>query len=191
VDRYPFDAEYLSRLRDGDPMTLDHFVDYFSQKLRVKLYKFSKADQDDIIQETLARFFERLRVPDGIHSPNSLGAFVVRICQNVAHERYREDVGRQDQLDDDCVNIPSLDADAEHLLMQGEEGELVRQTLALLNKKDRALLIDLLVIKRNKDEICSEYGCTREYLRVLLHRAVVRFRFLYFKEKGKPPRGGK
>lgn len=190
MDRYPFDAEYLSRLRDGDPPTIDHFVDYFSQKLRIKLYKFSKADQDDIIQETLARFFERLRVPGGIQSPNSLGAFVFRVCENVVHERDRLN-GRVDQFEDDCVNIPSLDADAEQLLMQGEESVLVRQTLALMTKKDRDLLIDLLVIKRNKDEICSEYGCTREYLRVLLHRAVVRFRFLYFKQKGKPPRGGK
>ena len=190
MDRYPFDGEYLNRLRDGDPPTLDHFVGYFSQRLRVKLYRFSKADQDDIIQETFRRFFEKLRVPNGIHSPESLAAFVFRVCQNVVHERHRVDPG-QDQLEDDCVNIPSLDLDAEHLLMQGEEGELVRRTLAHLNRKDRSLLIDLLVNQRNKDEICSEYGCTREYLRVLLHRAVMRFRFLYFKQKGKPPRGGK
>jgi RNA polymerase sigma-70 factor, ECF subfamily len=29
----------------------------------------------------------------------------------------------------------------------------------------------VLLEERNKDEVCAEFGITREYLRVLLHRA--------------------
>jgi len=191
VDRYPFDAEYLRRLRDADPMTVDHFVTYFTAKLSIKLFKsgFSQSDRDDIVQETFARFFAKLRMPDGIQSPESLGAFVFRTCDHVVFERYRINA-KQDQLDDDCVNIPALDLNIEQLIMRGEEAEVVRRTLQLMTAKERQLLIDVFVTKRPKDEICREHGYTRDYLRVVVHRAIARFRFLYPNGKGKPPRRG-
>jgi RNA polymerase sigma-70 factor, ECF subfamily len=36
-----------------------------------------------------------------------------------------------------------------------------------------------LLEERNKDEVCAEFGITREYLRVLLHRAKKSFKSRY------------
>ena len=60
LDRYPFDAEYLRRLRDGDPVTIEHFITYFTERLTVKLWRrrYSESDREDIIQETFERTFE-------------------------------------------------------------------------------------------------------------------------------------
>jgi RNA polymerase sigma factor (sigma-70 family) len=191
LDRYPFDAEYLRRLREGDPEVTEHFVTYFTERLTLKLWKrrYSESDRDDIVQETFKRVFEKLRSPDGIQSPEKFGAFVFGICDNYERERYRSSL-KQDQLDDDCVNIPALDPTAEQLWIRGEEAAEVMRTLRLMRTSDAKLLIDLFVRKRPKDEVCREAGSTRGNLRVKLHRAIARFRFLHPKEKGKPPRSG-
>jgi len=192
LDRYPFDAEYLRRLREGDPVTVEHFVHYFTERLTLKLWRrrYAECDRDDIIQETFTRVFEKLRLPDSIRSPERFGAYVFSICDNYERERYRTN-SKQDQLDDDCVDIPALDPTAEQLWICGEEAAEVQRTLQLMRTSDAKLLVDVFVRKRPKDEVCKEYGSTRGNLRVKLHRAVARFRFLHPKGKGKPPRGGK
>jgi RNA polymerase sigma-70 factor (ECF subfamily) len=42
----------------------------------------------------------------------------------------------------------------------------------------RAVFLD----ERDKDEICTELGVDRDYLRVLLHRAKASFRVMYSKQ---------
>ena len=191
MDRYPFDADYLRRLREGDPATVDHFVKYFKERLTLKLYKFAKSDRDDIIQDTFARFFEKLQVPDGIKSPESLGAFVTSICHHVVLEWYRIKGRQPTPFDNDNpVDIPASDPNIEQLLMQGEEDEVVRRTLKQLKPQEREIILDIFVRKVPKDELCAKHHCSKDYLRVVLHRAVVRFRLLYLNEKGKPPERG-
>lgn len=189
MDRYPFDADYLRRLREGDPTTVDHFDTYFRKKLTIKLSRrgFPKFDRDDIIQETFTRFFEKLRVPDAIKSPESLGAYVFRICDIVVLEGLRN--RRYEPLDENG-DVPISDPSIEELLVKREEAEVVRRTLTLLTANEREIILDIFVRKLPKDEIAAKNHCTRNYLRVVLHRAVARFRFLYSKEKGKPPRSG-
>lgn len=191
LDRYPFDAEYLRRLRDGDPVTIEHFITYFTERLTVKLWRrrYSESDREDIIQETFERTFEKLRMPDGIRSPEKFGAFVFRICDNCEKERYRAG-SKLDQFDKETFDMPVLDPTIEQLLIRGEEGAEVRRTLKLMRAADAKLLVDLLVRKQSKDEICKEYGITRANLRVKLHRAIARFQLLHPKGKGKPPLGG-
>jgi RNA polymerase sigma-70 factor, ECF subfamily len=192
LDRYPFDAEYLRRLREGDPVTTTHFIDYFTERLTLKLWKrrYNEADREDIIQETFKRFYEKLHSSNGIQSPDKLGAYVFAICDNFSHEHYRIESKKQ-QLDDDCVNIPALDPTAEQMWIRGEEAAEVRRTLALMRAADAKLLVDVFVRKRPKDEVCKDARSTRGNLRVKLHRAIARFRFLHPNGKGKPPRGGK
>jgi RNA polymerase sigma-70 factor (ECF subfamily) len=43
---------------------------------------------------------------------------------------------------------------------------------------DRRILKALYLEEREKDSVCREFGVTRGYLRVLLHRAKERFRQL-------------
>ena len=191
MDRYPFDAEYLRRLREGDPVTTEHFITYFTERLTLKLWKrrFDESDRQDIVQETFTRVLVKLRAEKAIQFAEKFGAYVFGVCDNCVRERYRTDL-RQDPLDDDCVNIPALDPTAEQLWIRGEEAADVAKTLRLMRPADAKLLIDILVRKRPKDEVCRETGSTRGNLRVKLHRAIARFRFLHSKGKGTPPRCG-
>ncbi len=183
--RYPFDAEYLRRLREGDPVTVEHFVTYFTEKLTIKLWKrgFSRAAMDDIVQETFKRVLEKLRSPNGIQSPESFGAFVFGVCNNYVFEQYRE-MARQDQLDDDAFDLPSADPGIEQMLLLGERAAKVRRTLTLMKPKEREILVAIFMEQQGKDEVCARHGVTRTYLRVVLHRAIARFRYFYTNGKG-------
>jgi RNA polymerase sigma-70 factor (ECF subfamily) len=45
----------------------------------------------------------------------------------------------------------------------------------------------VLLEERDKDEICAEFGVSREYLRVLVHRAKQSFKAFYLKDLGGVP----
>src|SRR5579859_2954220 len=72
VELYAFDEAYLARLREGDPSTEAHFVDYFSQLLQLKLRARYLGSEvvDDLRQETFARVIRTLRSESGIHQPD-------------------------------------------------------------------------------------------------------------------------
>ncbi|MBV8902898.1 MAG: hypothetical protein JOZ22_04615 [Acidobacteriia bacterium] len=57
-----------------------------------------------------------------------------------------------------------------------ERKEIVRRLLGELNAKDRELLRRVLLDEEDKDAVSKEYGVDRGYLRVLLHRARLRFK---------------
>ena len=180
MDRYPFDAEYLRRLRDGDPTTVNHFVGYFTEKLTIKLWRsgLSKSDKDDAVQETFARVLMKLSSPDGIVSPERFGAFVFGVCKNYLYEICRM-IKRQDQLGDECFDLPAPDPDVEQMLLRGERGAKALRTLKLMKSKEAEILVALFIEDLSKDEVCQRFGITRTYLRVVLHRAIARFRFLF------------
>jgi RNA polymerase sigma-70 factor, ECF subfamily len=46
------------------------------------------------------------------------------------------------------------------------------------------LLQSVLLDERDKDEVCAELGLTRDYLRVLVHRAKQSFKSSYMKSLG-------
>src|SRR5215813_9940863 len=107
-----FDSSYVDRLRAGDFRTQDHFVEYFSELIKLKLRARLRSPQaiEDVRQETFARVFAALRSPAGIRQPERLGAFVNSICNNVLLEQYRassrassiEDEPTQDLPDPGC-----------------------------------------------------------------------------------------
>ena len=190
VNRYPFDADYLRRLREGDPATVDHFVSYFRQRLAVKWWKggYPKSTVDDIIQETIKRVLVKLRSGDEIQSPQSFGAYVFGISNNCERERHR-DIARLDQLDHTILDLVSPELDGEQRLVREEIREAVRRTVKLMKPREAQILVGVIIDERDKDEVCAEYGITRANLRLILHRAIVRFKFLYNSEKGKLPPG--
>jgi RNA polymerase sigma-70 factor (ECF subfamily) len=51
----------------------------------------------------------------------------------------------------------------------------VQRVLAKLPPKDRNILRAVFFEQRDKNEVCLELGVSREYLRVLLHRAKQQF----------------
>ena len=85
-----FNEDYVKRLIAGDADTERHFVSYFSELLLIKLRRALRTHQaiDDVRQETFLRVFRVLRRKE-LSSPESLGAFVNGVCNNVLAEFYR------------------------------------------------------------------------------------------------------
>ncbi len=174
--RYSFDGEYIKRLIAADPDTERHFTDYFSDLLSLKLRARlrSAALAEDARQETFVRVLTALR-QGKLASPESLGAFVNSVCNNVLLETYRSNA-RATPLDEEPAEPESTEPSMEARVLRSEEQGRVRDALAGLPDKDRELLHWLFFEERDKDEICRALNVDREYLRVLFHRAKQRFR---------------
>ena len=184
--RHLFDADYLQRLKAGDAATERHFASYFDPLIRIKAIKAgpqSARAAEDIRQETLLRVIESVR--DGkVEHPERLGAYVLAVCHNVIREWFRGD-RRLTQLPEETSEVPSGSISVEVDMLAEERKTQVKQALGELGVKDRELLLRICYKDQDKDDICREFGVTREYLRVLLHRARVRLRSAMGGAKGK------
>ncbi len=183
-----FDGDYLERLRRRDPETERHFVSYFGELLRIKLRSRLRSRQlvDDASQETFLRVFNALRSCEEIRDPERLGAYVNAVCNNVLQELYRS--GRRHPPTHDST-IPNVEDDAplaEDRLLADERRARVRRVIDDLPDRDRRLMRALFVDERDKDDVCEEFEVDRDYLRVLLHRAKLRFRALYVERQDAP-----
>lgn len=175
--RYLFDADYLKRLKEGEAATEHHFAGYFDPLIRMKASKAgpqSARAADDIRQETLLRVLESVR-HDKVEHPERLGAYVLAVCHNVIRESFRGD-RRYVQLPEHHDDVASTHQSAERDLLEQERKKLLEKALSELNAKDRGLLARICRDDQDKDSICRDFGVTREYLRVLLHRARIRLR---------------
>lgn len=183
-----FDSDYLDRLRSGDFGTQQHFVAYFSQLIRLKAAKRvrSVAAVEDVRQETLTRVL-RLLKEQYIRQPERLGSFVNSVCNNVLREHHRART-RELPADDEVVNaIPDTSMSIVEAIARRQLQERVRQTLDELPEKDRFLLKAVFLDDRGKDEVCRDFGVTRDYLRVLVHRAKQSFKSYYLRATRKMP----
>lgn len=180
-----FDDAYLQRLRAGERATCDHFVAYFRKLLLIKLRSRLRSPQaiEDLCQDTFARVFAKLREEGGIRNAAALGSFVNSVCNRVLWEYYRSS-SRDVYLEDNPVDPPDKRIDLDATLVTEQTREHVRKLLAQLPKKNRRILHALFIEEKHKDHVCREFGVTRDYLRVLLHRAKQSFRELYKSEPG-------
>jgi len=180
-----FDDTYLQRLRAGDAATCDHFVKYFRRLLFIKLRSRLRSPQaiEDLCQDTFARVFAKLREEGGIRNPAGLGSFVNSVCNHVLLEHYRAS-SRDVYLEDNPIDPPDKRIDLDASLVTEQTRQHVRRILAQLPKKNQRILYALFIEEKHKDQVCNEFGVTRDYLRVLLHRAKQSFREAYGGEEG-------
>lgn len=180
-----FDASYLDRLRCGDKDTEQHFVRYFSELIQLKLRSRFASQQaaHDILQETFARVFALLRSEQGIRHAERLGALVNSVCNHVIYEQYRSDQRFSELEEETASMLMEQSPDALHQVLSQETREQVRHILNTLNERDHLLLKAVFLEEMDKDDICREFGVTRGYIRVLLHRAKQSFKKAYFYSK--------
>jgi RNA polymerase sigma-70 factor (ECF subfamily) len=93
--------------------------------------------------------------------------------------------------DDDTPEPVDKVLDLDGFLVSKETREQVRKVLAQLPEKDRLLLRAIFLEEKEKDQVCTEFGVDRDYLRVLLHRAKNNFRVFYVKSGAEGPRAPK
>jgi len=178
LERSSFDYEYVRRLREGDPETERHFAAYFGELLLIKLRARLRHTQtiEDLRQETFLRVLTALKSANCLHSPESLGAFVNSVCNNVLFELYRRDSRQRTFEIHEQFDPPDHRANAESEMVTEERRQQVRNVMDELPAKDRELLRMVFYEGADRDEICRCFRVEREYLRVLVHRAKARFR---------------
>lgn len=182
LEFFAFDSSYVDRLRSGDTHVEGHFVSYFSELIRLKLRSRlnSKEAMEDVRQETFMRVLALLRAEEGLRQPDRLGPFVNSVCNHVLQEHYRSQKKVPAPIDEEAEStIPARGPSALSLLETKDTERIVRQILDELTDRDRRLLQAVLLDERDKDEVCKEFGISREYLRVLLHRAKQSFKSFY------------
>jgi len=163
-------------------------IDRLRLKLRYKvLYHVGHncADVDDLVQESLARFF-RAEQRHQIRNTEEVGAFLNGVCRNVILE-YRRRIKREPSIDPD-MTIPDAGVrpDAEIFELR----ESIDNGLKELAERDRAILRSLYLEGKEKEEICKEWGMTDAQFRVVLFRAKERFRRAYGTEMKRNPEAG-
>lgn len=177
MDFFAFDDEYVRRLREGDRWTEEHYVRYFQLFLTLKLRgRGIPAERiDDIIQEVHARVFKELRGGGrgggGPHDGHKFGAYVNAICNHVVQE-----LGRKHHDTSELEDVFASGDDTLRELITKETEQRVHRTLESLGTRDSDVLRAVFIHEEDKDHICGRFGITREYLRVLAHRALDKFR---------------
>ena len=182
-----FDASYLERLQRGDAGVERHFVTYFSELIRLKLRSRvnSREALEDIRQETFVRVMALIRAKEGIRQPERLGALVNSVCHHVLLEHYRAHGRAESPLDEEPERALADDAVSVSGSFEVDESErVVRKILSDLPERDRRLLQSVFLEERDKDEVCAELGLSRDYLRVLVHRAKQSFKSSYLRRLG-------
>ena len=188
LELFTFDKPYVDRLRDGDPETEQHFVQYFARLLGIMLRaRYLPPEKvEDVRQETLTRVIAILRRDGGVRQPERFGAFVNSVCKNVLRETSR-DSQRREPLQPAHLEFPDRVVDIEHALITQETKEKVREILGDMKVRDRELLRAIFLEDKEKDDVCREFGVDRQYLRVLIHRAKERFRSSFAQGGERPP----
>ncbi|MCU1256614.1 MAG: polymerase sigma factor, sigma-70 family [Candidatus Angelobacter sp.] len=176
MDFHQFNETYLHELRAQDVTTEAHFVSYFSKILNNKLRRRLACPEHikDVQQETLLRAWAAVRAEGGIRQPERFGAFVSSVCNNILRESYRTRA-RLKPLDDLQCDPKDRSPAPDGMLLAAETKTQVQRVLARLPSKDRKILHAVFFEQRDKDEVCLELGVSRDYLRVLLHRAKRQF----------------
>jgi RNA polymerase sigma-70 factor (ECF subfamily) len=172
-----FDSAYLTRLRNGDAETEQHFVAHFSNVMRLSLrYRLRSVELiEDIRQETFLRVLNFVRSDRTMDHPERLGAYVHSVCINVMMELLRAST-RHPPIPEEALNLVDRRVNVESGVVTRERKELVRSILDELSVKDREILRAVFLEEADKSEICKQFQVDRDYLRVLVHRAKSRFR---------------
>ncbi len=167
----------MTRLRAGDPETERHFVAHFSNAIRLTLrYRLRSWELiEDIRQETFLRVLNFLRSERSLDRPERLGAYVHSVCINVMMELLRAST-RHPPIPEDAHLVADQAASPEGGVVTRERKEMVRSVLEELSDKDRRILRAVFFDEMEKAEICKRFEVDRDYLRVLVHRAKLRFR---------------
>ena len=193
VSRHAFDDLYIERLRNKDPETEEHFCAYFRQLMLLKIRASGLAAfLEDIQQDTFYRVLRTLRSPGGLRDPGALGAFVSAVCTNVILETRRFRMRDDGASADEATEVPdSAASDGEAGLITRERQMAVRQVIETLAPRDRDLLNAVFLEEQDRDHVCRRFGVTRDYLRVLVHRAKNEFKARYQSESPRPASGSK
>ncbi len=134
-------------------------------------------DVDDIVQETLSRFFVAAK-DEKVRNTDAPGAFLNGICRNVISE-YRRRALRDEPMPE---TVPEPAARGLQDADLFEIRDAIASGMEQLSPRDRRILRAYYLEEKSKEEILKVTGMTDENFRVVLCRAKDRFRNIYLKQ---------
>lgn len=172
-----FDENYLHALARRDADAENFLVAHFSRPVQSKLRVHLRSPEliQDARQETFLRLLRYFHQGKTLDNPHSLPGFVHSVCHNVALEFLRSHT-RHPQMAENGPDTIDPGCGPEAQAMTEERRKMVEQVLSEMPEKDRILLRRVCLDEEDKDKVCQEYHVDRDYLRVLLYRARIRFR---------------
>jgi RNA polymerase sigma-70 factor (ECF subfamily) len=172
-----FDDNYLRALKDRDQEAENQLIVHFSRPVQLKLQARLRSPElvQDARQETFLRVLSYFRSGKTLDNPASLPGFVHSVCHNVALELLRAHT-RHEQMAENAPEPADMAPSPEGQMVTTERKQIVKRLLQELAERDRDLLRRVLLEEEDKDQVCREFGVDRNYLRVLLHRARIRFK---------------
>jgi RNA polymerase sigma factor (sigma-70 family) len=181
-----FDDRYVAGLLKGDSEIEKHFAAYFSYDLdrwlRGKLR--NSAAVEDIRQETLRRVLEMLH-RGVLRKPNCLSSFVRGVCKRVLLEQWRK--GAKLSFAEDLCRRSDESPDPERAIVMSENIDRLRTAMSALPPDSRQLLNLLYFEEQDRAEVSRRIGVNPNYLRVLIHRAILRLRSLFYSRINSDP----
>jgi RNA polymerase sigma-70 factor (ECF subfamily) len=172
-----FDDNYLCALRDRNPDAENFLISHFSRPVQLKLRARLRSPDlvQDADQETFLRVLKYFRSGKTLDNPASLPGFVHSVCHNISLEFLRAHT-RHDQMAPALPDPEDPRLTPESRMVTEERKELVAKVLEEMPERDRLLLRRVFLDEEDKDVVCQEFHVDRAYLRVLVHRARVRFK---------------
>ena len=178
-----FDADYVRRLTEGDPVTESHFGTYFEKFIFLKLRarRVTPDMIEDVRQETMLRVLRSLRLGPGVTQPERFGSFVNSVANNVLLELHHKN-SKHPAIEDDAPEPFDDRVDLDAAVITEERKRLVAAVLDELSSKDRDILRQVFFEELDRTVICTRLKIEADYLRVLLHRAKAKFETVYVRK---------
>lgn len=170
-----FDTQYLNRLRDRDPDTLGHFCEFFYLPLRNHIrHKFPRDSGDDLVQDVFVAALKRIDAGEP-QEPAKLPGYVFGISNRLILQGYR--ASRQDESADvDPALLPDIRDKADVQIIKALDQLMVRRLVLKLSSKDRDVITRVFFLQQDRAAAAREMGISQAHLRLLLCRALKRFR---------------
>lgn len=174
---YNMDECYLEALRARDPAAEEHLVCTLSRHLKTSLRKRFRSTEivEDAMQETLLRVLVYFRSGKTLRAASNLQSFAKAVSLYVSFEMLRDKAYRNTTTDNGPESVDQLPNPEAHVISD-QQKQLVMRALCNVDGKDAYLLRRIYLEDADKDQVCRELNVSRGYLRVLLHRAKLRFK---------------
>lgn len=128
----------------------------------------SREEAEDIVQDTLIRVWERR---DTWYQIDSIEAFTVRICRNLALDRIRKASSHNASLEQDNIVEPSTHTTPYERAMQKEKLAIVKRIVDELPEKQRACIQLRDFEGKQYKEIAETLDMSEDLVKVTIFRA--------------------
>ena len=137
----------------------------FRLALRITL---NNAESEDIVQDTLIKVWNRRDSWDEIES---IEAFSLTICRNLALDRIKKQENRNDKLDEESTERPDDTSNPYEQMLQKDRIELIHKLVDSLPEKQRSCMQLRDFEGKSYKDIADVLGITEEQVKVNMFRA--------------------